>query len=257
MLTPRAHPQRYSMHSSIQAQCRAYLEFHIEQGPVLDDANQAAMCCRRHCWAKLVRCSHFVDAPDTQAQRPWRLRRDAMTAAAEWMLTVESTARAITPGAGRQHWARTCASPGAGNIIPGLVRCSLDVRSANDEVRRAAFDAMLQAALAIGVDRKIETSHLISSEQQTVPLNASLIHLAQLSVRQAGSSASPLVSGAGHDAMMIAPHLPAAMIFLRSPGGISHHPDESVLLGDVEAALDAGIHFLQHFADWTGSENRA
>jgi allantoate deiminase len=53
-----------------------------------------------------------------------------------------------------------------------------------------------------------------------------------------------MTSGAGHDAMVIAPYIPSAMLFLRSPGGISHHPEESVLAEDVEAALEAGVGFI-------------
>jgi len=51
-------------------------------------------------------------------------------------------------------------------------------------------------------------------------------------------------SGAGHDAMVLAERMPAAMLFLRSPGGISHHPDEAVLEADVAAALAAGLHLI-------------
>jgi allantoate deiminase len=51
-------------------------------------------------------------------------------------------------------------------------------------------------------------------------------------------------SGAGHDAMIVARRMPVAMLFLRSPGGISHHPDESVLPEDVTAALEVGMQFL-------------
>ena len=53
-----------------------------------------------------------------------------------------------------------------------------------------------------------------------------------------------MTSGAGHDAMIIAPHFPAAMLFVRSPGGISHQPDEAVTVEDVEAALLCGSRFL-------------
>jgi len=53
-----------------------------------------------------------------------------------------------------------------------------------------------------------------------------------------------MTSGAGHDAMVVAPHLPSVMLFLRSPGGLSHHPNETVLPGDVEAALATASHFL-------------
>jgi allantoate deiminase len=54
-----------------------------------------------------------------------------------------------------------------------------------------------------------------------------------------------MASGAGHDAMIVAQRMPAAMLFLRSPGGISHHPDETVLAEDVTAALDVGMQFLE------------
>ena len=53
-----------------------------------------------------------------------------------------------------------------------------------------------------------------------------------------------MVSGAGHDAMILAPHIPSAMLFVRSPGGISHHPSESVLVEDIQAALDTSLKFL-------------
>jgi allantoate deiminase len=55
-----------------------------------------------------------------------------------------------------------------------------------------------------------------------------------------------MMSGAGHDAMILAPHVPTAMLFLRSPGGISHHPDESVIPADVEAAIEVGLRFVRN-----------
>jgi len=58
-----------------------------------------------------------------------------------------------------------------------------------------------------------------------------------------------MTSGAGHDAMIVARRVPAAMLFLRSPGGLSHHPDEAVLPGDVEAALATGLEFLRSLRD--------
>ncbi len=72
-----------------------------------------------------------------------------------------------------------------------------------------------------------------------------LVTLLQKAAAHAGYSAQKMTSGAGHDAMIVAPHLPAVMLFLRSPGGLSHHPDEAVLPEDVTAALAAAIQFLQ------------
>jgi allantoate deiminase len=59
-----------------------------------------------------------------------------------------------------------------------------------------------------------------------------------------------MVSGAGHDAMILAEKVPAAMLFLRSPGGISHHPEESVLPGDIDSALTVGAGLL---SSWSGA----
>jgi allantoate deiminase len=76
-------------------------------------------------------------------------------------------------------------------------------------------------------------------------MDSRLITLAEQSLRLHGVSAPGMASGAGHDAMIIAPFLPSAMIFLRSPGGLSHHPDESVYPKDVALALECGMHFLK------------
>jgi allantoate deiminase len=58
-----------------------------------------------------------------------------------------------------------------------------------------------------------------------------------------------MTSGAGHDAMIVARRIPAAILFLRSPGGLSHHPDEAIVPGDVEAALATGVEFLRRLRD--------
>ena len=58
-----------------------------------------------------------------------------------------------------------------------------------------------------------------------------------------------MVSGAGHDAMLVGQVWPATMLFLRSPGGLSHHPDEAVREEDVEAALRVGTRFLKLLAE--------
>jgi allantoate deiminase len=67
-------------------------------------------------------------------------------------------------------------------------------------------------------------------------------------VEAAGYPLHHMDSGAGHDAMIVAPFIPSAMLFLRSPGGVSHHPDENVLVEDVAAALTVGAQFLRSFA---------
>ena len=85
---------------------------------------------------------------------------------------------------------------------------------------------------------KTATSHETRLDQPSVPMDPAL-------TRALGQGCHRMISGAGHDAMIMARKMPAALLFLRSPGGISHHPDESVLTEDVAAALSAGMRFLE------------
>jgi allantoate deiminase len=85
-------------------------------------------------------------------------------------------------------------------------------------------------------------------DQDTVPMNDGLTALLARAVDRSESPVHMMASGAGHDAMILAPHVPVAMLFLRSPGGVSHHPDENVLEADVAAALAAGRLLLDDLA---------
>jgi len=83
-------------------------------------------------------------------------------------------------------------------------------------------------------------------------MDVSLTAVLARAVERTGVPATTISSGAGHDAMIIAAHMPAAMLFIRTPGGVSHHPDESVTEEDVAAALGAGIKFLDEMAGAAG-----
>ena len=238
---PAAIPAKFDARSA------AYLEFHIEQGPVLDEAGEALAVVEAIAGQSRATLA-FRGRAGHAGTTPMALRRDAMTAAAEWLLTVEATALA-TPGLVASTGRITC-EPGAANIIPGFVRCSLDLRSPEDALRHASLQSMLDAAHAIASRRKIEFSYTLDTEQSTVALDASLTRLAEDAVHATQPSPRRMVSGAGHDAMTIAPHLPTAMIFLRSPGGVSHHPDEAIHAADIIAALRVGKLFLANFAQW-------
>ena len=137
-------------------------------------------------------------------------------------------------------------SPGATNVVPGAAELSLDVRHADDAVRLRAVAALTDAATAIASGRGIACSFEQRLDQAAVPMNEELREKLAAAVRDAGYPVHHMVSGAGHDAMILAPLVPAAMLFVRSPGGVSHHPDETVLAADVAAALEAGRRFIGH-----------
>lgn len=91
-----------------------------------------------------------------------------------------------------------------------------------------------------------------TSDQRAVEMDQWLSNRLALAVEEAGFPVKHMLSGAGHDAMVMAARVPAAMLFLRSPGGISHHPDEAVREEDVEAALRVGRKFLERLAAEVG-----
>lgn len=80
-----------------------------------------------------------------------------------------------------------------------------------------------------------------------VAMDRAMTEMLASAVDAAGRRPFRLSSGAGHDAMVLARKVPVAMLFLRSPGGISHHPDETVTEDVVEAALNAGMRFLENW----------
>ena len=170
------------------------------------------------------------------------LRRGALAAAAEWIVEVERTGQ-TEPGVATTV-GRIVVTPGAGNVIPGEARVSLDVRHSEDAVRLAATVKLLKAAHTIAVRRSITLATDELLNQPAVPCNANLLNLLEASLRKQGHTVHKMGSGAGHDGMILAEKTPIAMLFLRSPGGISHHPDESVLAPDVDAAIAVGRQFL-------------
>jgi allantoate deiminase len=217
-----------------------YLEIHIEQGPVLDSASLPLGVVEA-----IVGQSRFALTFEGSANHagttPMNMRRDALAAAAEWIARVEAFAGAeaglvATVGA-------LDVTPNAGNVIPGRVRASLDVRHASDEIRCAASGALLETAATIAARRRLDFEYTALLDQPAVEMDTALTDALADAVASTGYPMHRMTSGAGHDAMVLAPHVPSAMLFLRSPGGISHHPDESVLAEDVAAALEA-VHCL-------------
>ncbi len=231
----------------------AYLEFHIEQGPFLESQNLPLAVVESIAGQSRAKLT-FHGRAGHAGTTPMAMRKDALTATAEWLLAVEATARA-THGLVASTGLITC-EPGAANSIAGRVSCSLDVRSENDSLRERALKQMHDAAVEIASKRGIDVDFILEADQATVLLDPSLTNLAKRAVSNAQLRATGMPSGAGHDAMIIAPHVPTSMIFLRSPGGISHHPQEAVLPQDVSCALRAGMHFLKGFMGWLESEDK-
>jgi allantoate deiminase len=221
----------------------AFVEFHIEQGPVLEDLNLNLGVVEAIAGQSRFELT-FHGKANHAGTSPMHLRADALAAAAEWITAVERRAQ-TTPGlvatVGRIH-----ALPGATNVIPGEVCVSLDIRHTSDPIRLAAIDELLERASQITTTRGLTLDTLQQFHASAILMDPRLASALETAAQATGYHPHRMASGAGHDAMILARAIPAAMLFLRSPGGVSHHPDESVLLDDVQAALDAGLYFLKH-----------
>jgi allantoate deiminase len=236
-------PDRIPLTCPLAANTFAALEVHIEQGPILeaDDASLAVV-------EAIVGQSRLELTFEGQANHagttPMSLRRDALAAAAQWIVEVERYAAnyaQLVATVGRMS-----ALPGAMNVVPGTVHTSLDVRHPKDESRHAAVAHLLTKAEAAGALRGVRVHAELQSEQRAVPMDRNLTVKLHQAAERAGFDARPIFSGAGHDAMILAATVPTTMLFLRSPGGLSHHPNEDVRPEDVEAALATVLNLLLH-----------
>jgi len=222
-----------------------YLEFHIEQGPVLDDLNLPLAVVDAIVGQTRVDVS-FSGMANHAGTTPMRLRRDALAGAAEWIGAVEREALAV------EHLVatvgRATVAPGASNVVPSHCELSLDVRHPKDAIRHSAVDRISRIANEIASRRQLEVGWHVRVDQGAVEMDPRLTGALADAAAEVGFPVHCMPSGAGHDAMIVAARMPTAMLFIRCEKGISHHPAESVRDSDVAAALDAGLRFVDRIA---------
>ena len=223
------------------ADLMGYYEVHIEQGPTLESEgiSLGVVTAIAGQTGASVTFSGVAGHAGTVAMS---LRRDALTAAAEWILAAETLARetdglVATVG-------RLALDPGVGNVIPGQATLSLDLRHAEDAVRIEAGATLRRRAEAIAASRQLGLEWR-SHETAAVNLSPELSARLAEAVAANGQPVLRLPSGAGHDAAIVSTIAPAAMLFVRCAGGVSHNPAESVTVQDVAAAIDATTSFLE------------
>jgi allantoate deiminase len=222
-----------------------YVEFHIEQGPVLENVGRPLGVVEAIAGQSRLELT-FVGHANHAGTTPMNLRYDALAGSAEWITAVERRAQntsGLVATVGAIH-----AKPGAVNVIAGETRLSLDVRHREDEARNAAVDYFVHQAEDIAKRRGLSARSNVPIDQRAVPMDPFLVSQVEQAVGRAGCERYRMVSGAGHDAMILAQKVPSAMIFLRTPGGISHDPAESVEVGDVAKAIDCGLYLLDQLA---------
>jgi allantoate deiminase len=239
-LNPEEIPRAY-----INPDTLAYIEFHIEQGPVLEELGYPLGIVEAIAGQSRLEFT-FLGHANHAGTTPMHLRHDAMVAAAEWIGEVERMTNAVAGAVGTVG--KLEVKHGATNVIAGNVQLTLDVRHRSDEIRNRLVSELIGKAEGISKRRGLALRHSVLLSQAAVPMNEFLINDIDRAVRKSGCVPHRMISGAGHDAMILAEKIPAAMVFLRSPGGISHDPAESVDPEDIEKAIECGLHLLDQLA---------
>lgn len=235
--------------AALDADALGFLEIHIEQGPVLESEGLPVAAVTAIVGQSRLSVE-FRGHANHSGTTPMHLRGDALAGVAEWISAVESLAQqtdGLIATVGKIE-----VEPNAANVIAGVARVSLDARHADDASRKSAVESLLAQAHAIATRRGLTMQTERQMDQSAVPMDERLTAILVAAIAAAALPVKQMPSGAGHDAMVMATRVPASMLFLRSPGSISHHPNESVLEEDVEAALNVGSKFLQRLAAEVG-----
>lgn len=223
----------------------AFVEVHIEQGPVLLNENLPLGVV-----TAISGASRYVVEVHGQAGHagtvPMAMRRDAAMAAAEMALWIERRCQGIPGLVGTVG--QFSVPNGATNVVPGSTVYSIDIRACEDAVREHAVADTLAAIERIGERRRVTVHVRKTHEAASVPCAPWLQEQLAASIERCDLATRFLPSGAGHDAMAMAALTDVAMLFVRcGNGGISHHPDETMTAADAELAARAFADFVENF----------
>lgn len=222
----------------------AFIEVHIEQGPVLESQDLAVGVVTAIAGAR--RFSIKIQGKAGHAGTvPMFMRQDALISSSKMIVAIENIANEhdVVATVGRIH-----SHPNAVNVIPGDVEFSIDVRSENDARRDAAVDHIRQTIEAICEERHTAMEWKEIHSATAVACEPGVQELLRNAIETAGLRSFSLPSGAGHDAMAMAEMCPVGMLFMRCKDGISHHPEEAINVEDIESTLVVLKQFIANLS---------
>jgi allantoate deiminase len=223
----------------------AYIELHIEQGPVLEAEQLPVGVVTAIAGATRLAAS-LTGMAGHAGTVPMRLRRDALAGAAECIVSVEEFCRSDEGGlVGTVGYIN--AMPGATNVIPGQVSFTLDLRAPTDAHRKLAVADVVRCIEAIAKRRNLGLQIDVTHENRTVPCAPWLKAQVAEAIAAEGHRVFELPSGAGHDGMAMIDIADVGMLFVRCRGGISHHPDEHVDTADADAGARVLLRVIEKF----------
>ncbi len=214
----------------------AYVELHIEQGPVLE--RRGAQLGNVTAIAGQARYDIVVTGESGHAGTvPMAMRRDALSASAEIVLALEAAAARLPDSV--LTVGRLVVEPNQANVIPWRVTFRIDARSVYENRLAALRTAIVETTARIGESRGVLVTTTLIEERRVVAMDDGLRGAVASAFAQIGAPVFDLPSGAGHDAMCVAAVAPAAMIFVPSAGGHSHVAGEYTSPDDCELGVRA------------------
>ncbi|MBR1227461.1 MULTISPECIES: allantoate amidohydrolase [unclassified Bradyrhizobium] len=238
-------PDHIGAAARTRRELHAYVELHIEQGPVLEENNLpvgvvTAIAGATRLAAKLTGMAGHAGTV------PMAFRRDALAGAAECICMVEEFCKTDAAGlVGTVGYID--AMPGATNVIPGLVSFTLDIRAPSDPHRKMAVADIVRRIEATAKRRNLALQLDVTHENRTVPCAPWLKAQVADAVAAEGFGVFDLPSGAGHDGMAMIDISDVAMLFVRCRGGISHNPAEHVETADADAGARVLLRLVENF----------
>jgi allantoate deiminase len=238
-------PDHIGAAARARGELHAYLELHIEQGPVLEAQDLPVGVVTAIAGATRL-AARLTGMAGHAGTVPMPLRRDALAGAAECIVSIEEFCRTDEAGlvgtVGYIH-----AAPGATNVIPGQVSFTIDIRAPADAHRKLAVADIVRRIEDIARQRSLKLQLDVTHENRTVPCALWLKRQVAEAVAAEGYRVFELPSGAGHDGMAMIDIADVAMVFVRCRGGVSHHPDEHVETSDADAGARVLLRLIEGF----------
>jgi N-carbamoyl-L-amino-acid hydrolase len=224
----------------------AYLELHIEQGPVLEDEGLPVGIVERIAGKHYRQCA-FVGESGHAGTTPLELRHDAFLGLADFglkatqLVATRHYGSVLTVGKAALH-------PGSFSVIPGRADFTLEFRSADPEALAEIEKEVFALAEDIASTRGLMFASRVVDRTSPVEVAPRLVVLLEEECRVLGISSMRMTSGAGHDAQIIAGACDAGMIFIPSPDGLSHSPGETVCWDDLEKGANLLLRAILRLA---------
>lgn len=231
----------------------AYLELHIEQGPVLEQGGQDIGVVE-HIVGLHTSELTFTGSANHAGTTPAPLRRDALRAAAETVTACFERVETCFPPEARLTFGQMQVRPGASNVVPACVVVSREIRARSEALIESVLEETTEIAKSIAQSHDVDLSHRLLSREAPAAMADPLVGMIEAACQRAKIPYRRMSSGAGHDAQIMATHCPTGMIFVPSEGGISHNPAEHTAPAQIETGANILLATVLHLIEEARAE---